>query len=174
MQEIEVKILGINREEIEAKLKDAGASISFDGEMLAMFFDTEDRTITARGDLLRLRKEGAKPVLTYKKFVGKTEAKIMEEFETVVSSVEEMVNIFSMLGLKVTEHTRKYRIQYDLGSSHVVIDDYQDELEAIPPFIEIEAPDMKSLYDTVALLGYQPADCLSWNTYDLVKYYLKV
>ena len=171
MQEIEVKILEIDREEIEHRLTTAGASMSFNGEMLAIFFDSPDKAIAGKRDLLRLRKEGDKPVLTYKKFVGKGEAKIMEEYETTVSSIENTTQILAMLGYSPTRRTRKFRTQYDLGKTHVVIDDYQDNLSAIPPFIEIEAPDMASLYSAVEILGYQASDCKNWNTFDLMKHY---
>ena len=170
-QEIEVKILEINRSSIVEKLLKLEAKKSFDGEMLALFYDREDDNIHKMGDVLRLRKEGDTTVLTYKKFVSQEGAKIMEEYETRVGDVEQMRTILDLLDFKVKKKTRKFRTQYDLGDTHVVIDDYQDELAAIPVFIEIEAPNMDRLEEVVRLLGYTKEDCLSWNTYQLMKHY---
>lgn len=171
LQEIEVKILEIDPDSIVKRLMELGAKKSFDGEMLALFFDKENDDIQKTGDVLRLRKEGDVTVLTYKKFVSQDGAKIMEEYETRVGDVDQMRTILDLLDFKVKKKTRKFRTQYELGDTHIVIDDYQDELAAIPVFIEVEAPNMERLQEVVQLLGYSTKDCLSWNTYHLMKHY---
>lgn len=171
LQEIEVKILEIDRASVVNRLSQLQAKKSFDGEMLALFYDKEEENIQKKGDVLRLRKEGATTVLTYKKFVSEEGAKIMEEYETEIGDVDQMRTILNLLDLKVKKKTRKFRTQYDLGDTHVVIDDYQDELAAIPEFIEIEAPNMERLEEVVQLLGYTKEDYLSWNTYHLMQHY---
>ncbi|MEM9984178.1 MAG: CYTH domain-containing protein, partial [Bacteroidota bacterium] len=67
MEEIEVKILEIDRAQVEQRLKALGATLSFDGEMIALFFDFADRRIKSAGSVLRLRKEGDRSVLTHKR-----------------------------------------------------------------------------------------------------------
>ncbi|MEM8892205.1 MAG: class IV adenylate cyclase [Bacteroidota bacterium] len=171
MKEIEVKILEIDRKALVSRLEELGAEKSFDGEMLALFFDTEEGNIYKSGDVLRLRKEGEETVLTYKKFISQEEAKIMEEFETSIGDIVQMRAILDLLNFKVTKKTRKFRTQYELGDTHVVIDNYQDELEAIPEFMEIEAPGMERISEVLELLGYSVEDCKSWHTYDLIKHY---
>ena len=171
MKEIEVKILEIDRNALVSRLEELGAQKSFDGEMLALFFDTEEGEIYKSGDVLRLRKEGEETVLTYKKFISQGEAKIMEEFETSIGDIVQMRAILDLLNFKVTKKTRKFRTQYELGDAHVVIDNYQDELEAIPEFMEIEAPGMERIAEVLELLGYSVEECKSWHTYDLIKHY---
>ncbi|MCI4667581.1 MAG: class IV adenylate cyclase [Bacteroidia bacterium] len=172
-QEIEVKILEIDRDQVEKRLLELGGVVSFDGEMTAWFFDTPDRQIKDRGDVLRLRKEGENSVLTYKKHISMGEAKVMEETETLVDDPEKMSEILMAAGFEVIKHTRKFRKEYALHEAHVVIDNYQDELGPIPEFIEVEAENMEVLKRVVEGLGFGMDQCLNWSTRELVKHYLK-
>lgn len=171
MQEIEVKILDIDRAKIESKLVQLGAVKSFDGEMHAIFYDFSDKAIKSAGNVLRLRKEGERVLLTFKEHVTQEGVKIMEEHESAVENMTEIQEILNSLGLHKTKETRKIRTQYDLGDTHVVIDNYLDRLEAIPVFLEIEAPTVTRLYEVVEQLGYTKESCKGWNTFDLVQYY---
>ncbi len=67
MQEIEVKILEIDRKKIEKTLTDLGAEKIFDGGIQTIFFDFEDGRIVKAKDVLRLRKEEDKVELTLQK-----------------------------------------------------------------------------------------------------------
>ncbi|RMG65195.1 MAG: CYTH domain-containing protein [Bacteroidetes bacterium] len=169
--EIEVKILEIDRTALEQRLEALGATRSFDGEMLAQFYDWPGRGLTQAGQVLRLRREGDVVQFTFKEHISREGAKAMEEYETTVEDPAVVQKILRVLGLEAIKETRKFRTQYELGDAHVVIDDYQGELAAIPPFLEIEAPRLDRLYEVVALLGYQTTDCLNWSTYELVQHY---
>ena len=171
MHEIEVKILEIDPGEIEKKILQNGGSKHFEGELHAIFFDFEEGSIGAKGDVLRLRKEGNETVLAYKKHVSKGEAKIMEEYETKISDFSTLRIILKQLGLEGVKQTRKFRTEYLLGQSSLVIDDYQDALSHIPVFLEIESPDLSQLRQIATILGYSEQDCKSWNTYDLIVHY---
>lgn len=171
MQEIEAKILEVDQSTLESRLKALGAHVSFDGEMHAWFFDWPDGRISEAGSVLRLRKEGADTVLTHKRPLPQTGAKVMEETETQVADFEAMRQILAGSGLVVVKETHKFRRQYDLVDSHVVIDDYRGRLAHIPIFAEIEAPSVTRLNEIVAELGYAPDQALSWSTYDLVQHY---
>lgn len=172
MEEIEVKILEIDRTSVERKLREMGGEVSFDGEMSAVFFDFADRRISRSGGVLRLRREGLITLLTHKSPLPSQQAKVMHETQTEVSDFEAMREILLTMGLEVIKSTRKHRIQYDLQGGHVVIDDYKEELASIPIFLEIEAPSLDQLHRLIHRLGYKPEDTNRWNTYDLVRYYL--
>jgi adenylate cyclase class 2 len=172
MQEIEVKILGIKPEAIRQKLNALGAHHHFSGELHALFFDYPDARIKEKGDVLRLRKEGDEIILAYKKQVSKEGTKIMEEHETAISNFEEIQEILAYLGVKAVKSNRKFREEYVLKNSKIVIDDYKDDMGHIPPFIEIESPSEGELYELAALLGFRREDCKSWDTRDLVHYYV--
>ncbi|RMG31431.1 MAG: class IV adenylate cyclase [Bacteroidetes bacterium] len=173
MQEIEVKILEIDRDEIEKKLLALGAEKYFEGEMRAVYYDAADGHIHQQGDALRLRKEGSKTVLTYKRAISRQGAKIMEECETEVASMENMQQILSLLGFKPLKETRKFRTSYLLEGCSVVIDEYTGALAHIPPFIEVEATELGRMQAVVKRLGYTPEACKSWSTYELVQHYQK-
>lgn len=171
MKEIEVKILEVNKAAIQKRLKELGAEKHFEGEMHALFFDDEPRSLTNQGEVLRIRKEGEEIVLAFKAPISSGEAKIMEELEITVSDLGIAREILQRLGYEVHKETRKIRTEYYLRGVQVVIDEYLDQLACIPPFIEVEAPDLPQLHAVVALLGYTPADCSDWNTFDLVRHY---
>ncbi len=171
MQEIEVKILDIQPESIRQKLSSLGAKPHFSGELHALFFDYPDGRIKAKGDVLRLRKEGEEMVLAYKKRVSKEGTKIMEEHESAISNFDEIQQILAHLDVRPVAGNRKFREEYVLKNSKIVIDDYQDEMAHIPPFIEIESPSEAELYEIAVLMGFRREDCKSWDTRDLARHY---
>jgi len=171
MKELEAKILEVDRSKLEKLLLEMGASKSFDGEMIARFYDFPDGSIKSKGGVLRLRKEGDTTVLTHKKNLSREGAKIMEETETSVDDFGQMEKILLAVGLVPQTSTRKFRTQYDYQGWHAVFDDYQDELGHIPEFIEIEAPDIHTLHKVALQLGFEKESLLSWSTYELVKHY---
>jgi len=171
MQEIEVKILEIDRVAVEQHLRSLGATISFDGEMHALFFDDAAGKFTRQGDVLRLRKEGESIVLAYKKHLSREGAKVMEETEVTVDHFERMRHILTALGLSPIKETQKHRREFQLGEAHVAIDDYQGALASIPVFMEIEAPSLEAVHGLMARLGLPPETANTWSTYELVVHY---
>ena len=173
MQEIEVKILNIDRRRIEERLLSLGAEKVFDGHVENLFFDFKNRALAEAKNLIRLRKEDDKTVLTFKKFLGNEAAKTVEEYEVVVSDMENMKKILESLGLSVTENMHKHRVSYRLNHAHFDIDKYEREYGYIPEFLEIEAENTDTIRKCAKLLGFTIEDCLPWSTEDLVNYYKK-
>ncbi|HLN89632.1 MAG TPA: class IV adenylate cyclase [Candidatus Binatia bacterium] len=171
MEEIEVKILEVNRALIEKKLERLGAKKVFDGEVETLFFDFQDGSIIKQKNVLRLRKEQDKIELTYKKVHVTKTAKTAEEYSVEVSSIETVEKILKNLGLKVIERTQKHRISYILDIARFDFDRYSANYDYIPEFLEIEAKNTDSLYKYAELLGFKAKDCLPWSTTDLIKHY---
>jgi adenylate cyclase class 2 len=180
MEEIEVKILDIDREAVETRLKDAGARLVFDGEIDAMFFDFPNSSIAAARDLLRLRREGERVKLTYKGFVPeevrrvKSEGrnpKVRQEFETEVSDFQTTRTILECLGLHPVRTVTKHRMTYELPGVRFAIDRHTGDLAYIPEFVEIEVDDRETLEDNVRLVGYSLADCQPWGLPELIGHY---
>ena len=171
MQEIEVKILEIDVSAVEQRLSELGAQKEFDHELRAIFYDFPDGRIIQNKELIRLRKEGPKTVLTHKRSIPSGTVKIMEETETEVADFELMDRILQNMGLLRTKETRKTRAQFQFRNVHIVIDNYLGELADIPPFLEIEASNQTELEEMVEILGFRQEHCRNWNTYDLVKHY---
>jgi adenylate cyclase class 2 len=171
MKEIEVKVLEIDRKKVEETLRNLGAEKILDSNIQTIFFDFEDGRIVKAKDVLRLRKEGRKVELTYKKVHATQTAKEAEEYSVDVSSLEEMRKILENLGLFETENMLKHRISYKLDKVRFDIDRYLEDYSFVPEFMEIEAESTDLINHYTGLLGFSQKDCLPWSTYDVVKYY---
>ena len=172
MKEVEVKIIEIDREKVEAGLRSLGATRTFDGDQVTVFFDFPGNSIAAAKNLLRLRKTGDKTLLTFKKFVESGPAKVRDEYEVVVSDFDSMRLILESLGLSPTKRMEKHRTSYTLKSGvEVDIDKYAGEYSHIPELLEIEGKDVETVHLHAKLLGFQPVECKSWTTFDLIDHY---
>ena len=171
MQETEVKILDINRADVEARLAALGAERTFDGTLRAQLFDFEDGHLAKSGNLLRLRSEGDRIVLTYKGPVDDRQAKVRQEIEVTVSDFDNCRDILAKLGLAPVLETRKRRTTYRLQAAQIVIDKYAGVYAHIPELLEIEAPDLESIYAVVQKLGFRPDDCKPWGLGRIVQHY---
>jgi len=169
MQEIEVKILEINKTAIEEKLLRLGAEKIFDGSVVAAYYDFGNNALTKKKKTLRLRKKGQFAELTLKEHVSKGKAKIMNEYEIPVTDYAGMKRILEGIGLQEHSSILKTRTSYQLGQVHFDIDTLPD----IPTFVEVEAPDMNSLEYHVKLLGYSMKDAKPWSGKDVLEYYEK-
>lgn len=172
MQEIEAKILDIDRGAIESRLRELGAQLEFDLEFFAIYYDSPDQSLSRSQQTLRLRKEGSQVSLTYKQKTA-PESNILsrEEIETLVSDFEATRSILDRLGYRIRKQMRKTRAQYALGESHIVIDDYLDEHAYIPVFIEIEGPSQEAVEACAVELGYSKGDLRALTAGDLIHYY---
>jgi adenylate cyclase class 2 len=172
MKEVEVKIIGIDRNTVEAKLRSLGASKTFEGDEETVFFDFPANPITNAKNLLRLRKIGDRTILTFKKFVENETAKIRDEYEVLVSGFDPMRLILESLGLSAILRMEKHRTSYALKSGvKVDLDKYAGEFSHIPDLMEIEGEDVATIRSHARLLGFQPEDAKSWTTFDLIDYY---
>jgi len=173
MEEVEVKILGVDRKEIEKKLISLGAKKVFDGEVNDLIFDFQDASIIKAGNLLRLREIGSKSTLTFKKTLDEKDAKKCEELEVEIFDFDKMKLIFEYLDLGVCGCLKKYRTSYMLDGVHFEFDKYKGEYNLIPEFLEIEAKDVEIIYKFVELFGLRREDCRAWTTFDVIDYYKK-
>ncbi|UCG78783.1 MAG: class IV adenylate cyclase [Nitrospirota bacterium] len=171
MNEVEVKILEIDRDAVVSRLEELGAEKVFDDEMYAVYLDYDDERLKRYGDLLRLRKEGSRVMLTFKKHVSDTPAKVREEYETPVADFGTTRDLFRRLGFIEWLVVRKRRVSYELDGTHYDIDRYLDDFGHIPEFLEIDARDMESLSKGIELLGFSGEDCKPWTFVDLAMHY---
>lgn len=169
MKEIEVKILGVDKEEVIKKLKDLGVDEVFDGEIKTSYFDSDDGWLKREGKVLRLREKGEELKFTIKKGISKEEAKIMEEFEVGLDEFEPVKNILNGLGLKEIQKIIKHRISYVLDDMHFEIDSHP----GIPTFLEIEGPSIEKVKEYVEKLGFTMEDTKPWSVWDVLEYYVK-
>ncbi len=170
MKEIEVKILEINVEEVEEKLKKMGAEKVFEGEVISIYFDFSDKLLEKEDKILRLRQKEDKVILTYKELISQDEAKIMDEYELKVNDFSSMKRIFKSIGLFPLYEFKKKRTTYELNQIHFEIDKYHD----VPAFLEIEAPDLDTIDKMVSELGFSKEKVNSYSIKDVLKYYDKI
>ncbi len=149
MQEIEIKILGIDPQEISQKLIDIGAHKEFSGLIKTKYYD-KNHTIRDNGDLLRVREfEGSHTEVTYKTNKRtEDDYKIYDEFELASPEFDEACSFFEALGYSQSCYFEKRRTVFSLPEAEIVIDEYPQ----IAPFIEIEAPDPKIIEDLIEKL----------------------
>lgn len=167
MKEIEVKILEINRNEVERKLRVLGAKKVFDGPVDVRMYDTPDRTLKKKGVLLRLRKKGDEGELTVKTHFHRTlRAKMSSEYETRCDFVV-MQTVLSALGYVESFRMKKRRVEYTQG--HVRFE--LDKIAGIPWFLEIEAPSEPQLTAWITKLGFTQSDAKNWWWYEVLEYY---
>ena len=171
MKEIEVKVLNVDKQKIEEKLSLLRARKIFEDQIITYFFDFEDDRIVKAKNVLRLRKEGKKSVLTFKKVLSKESAKVAEEYEVEVSSIMKMEAILELLGLFVIGKIQKHRTSYELDDLRFDIDKLENEFAYVPEYLEIEGKNIGLIQKHAALLGYKPEDCLPWTTNEVIDYY---
>jgi len=172
MEEVEVKIIAIDRGKVETKLKSLGALRTFEGDVETVFFDFPGEPITKANNLLRLRKKGDKSELTFKKFVPNRNAKVREEYEVLVSDFDTTQRLLDSIGLKPFQQMKKHRTSFALKDGVTVdLDKYTGEFSHIPELMELEAKDIATLHSHLQMLGFSPEDAKPWTTFELVKYY---
>lgn len=171
MKEIEIKVLDIDRSAIEERLKVLCAKKIFDDKIHALYYDSSDNAVRRRGCVLRLRKEGGRSILTLKKDIDSAEAKIREEHEIEVSDFNGTRYLLEALGLDVWLELKKRRTSYVLEGVHFEIDSYYDAFAYIPQFMEIEGPDIETIYAYAGLLGFTKKDCKPWDIMQVAEYY---
>jgi len=167
LKEIEVKVLEINVEKTEKKLKEIGAEKVFSGELINSYFDFPDKRLEKEEKILRLRKKGDRVILTYKKMINREKAKVMDEYEFEVQDFELLKKFFKEIGLLPIYEFKKHRTTYELNKIHFEIDKYPD----IPAFLEIEAPDLKTISEMVSKLGFSPDEANSYSIKEVLEYY---
>jgi adenylate cyclase class 2 len=170
LREIEVKILEVDVKETEEKLRKIGAQKIFEGELLTLYFDFEDRRLEREGKVLRLRKKEDAVILTYKKVLSQDKAKIMEEYELLVNSPELMQKIFKGLGVLPLYELRKRRISYNLDKINFEIDKYPE----IPAFLEVEVSSLEELDGIISKLGFSREDAKPFSIKEVLQYYGKI
>ncbi len=163
MEEIEVKILEVDRDKIISRLNECGAQKIFEGTLHSIYLET------SKGKVLRLRRKGDKTILTLKVKKEDAEFKVNTEYEIEVDNFEETRRIFRHLGYTEKREDNKKRISYVLKNSVVEI----DEFPGIPPFLEIESESKEEIKKIVALLGFSFSQTTPWSGKEVVEYYHK-
>ncbi len=169
MEEIEVKFLNINVDELTKKLASLGATKQFDKQYRRKVFDYPDLRLNADNAWVRIRDEGDKITLSYKKRVnttshdGSSNDGGMEEIELEVSDFDKMALLFEKIGLALKFYEENRRIRYTFDDIEFDIDFWP----GLEPYLEIEAPTWDKIDHAIQLLGLNPDDKKVFSTYQI-------
>ena len=138
--ETEVKFRVDDLAGMSRRLEAAGFTMqtprSFESNVL---YDTLDRRMRARTEILRIRSYAGRWTLTHKRLPdsgpGEDTHKHRIETETHVSDGEALCAVFRSLGLTPAFHYEKWRTEWEDGTGHCVVDE-----TPIGNFAELEGP----------------------------------
>jgi len=166
-KELEVKVLNIDKKEIEENLIAIGAQLLKKEYQVNTIFDTEDRIIKGRNEgYLRIREskeqvtDKTEYIFTLKKNIGKEGLRENIEIETKVDNKEALVNILEFLGYNVKHRGTKERITYRYDNIIFDIDTW-DEATYPYPYLEIEVENREDLERATELLKLNREDITS-------------
>jgi adenylate cyclase class 2 len=129
---------------------------SFESNVL---YDTPDRQMRARTEILRIRSYAGRWTLTHKRLPdsgpGEDTHKHRIETETEVSDGEALAAVFGSLGLVAAFRYEKWRSEWEDGEGHCVVDE-----TPIGDFAELEGTD-EWIDRTAKLLGIDPAQYIT-------------
>jgi len=158
--ETEIKIRVADVAGFAAHLKAAGFALKTPREFESnVLYDTADRKMRARTEILRIRHYCGKWTVTHKRLPdvgpGEDRHKHRIETETEVEDGDALAEIFLSLGLVAAFRYEKWRTEWTDGSGHCVIDETPignfAELEGTPEWID----------DAAARLGVNRAEYMT-------------
>jgi len=143
--ETEIKFRVTDRTAVEARL----AAIGFHLETPSTFesntlYDTPQRLLRTRRELVRIRKYGERWVLTHKRVpddgIGEDRHKHRVETETEIADGPALAEVFRSLGLEPVFCYEKWRAEWADSEGHCVVDETPigifAELEGAPAWID--------------------------------------
>ena len=142
--EYEVRVLEIDKEKIIQKLEQLGATKIADYNYKRRIYNFNPPTYQK---WIRLRTDGKRTTLTIKKLEN-LEIDGTKEMEIEVSDFEETNLMLNELGYVSHSYQENNRTRFILNDVEIDIDSWP----YIPPYLEIEGKDKRSVVDTLELL----------------------
>jgi adenylate cyclase class 2 len=161
--EIEIKFRVQDVAKLEARLAEIGAHLqtgrTFESNTL---YDTPERTLRGRTEILRIREYGGRWTLTHKRLpdVVDPDARYKHRIETETSLADgnALAEVFTHLGFGPVFRYEKYRTEWELGGGHIVVDETPigvwAELEGDPAWIDRLTRDLPVADELTTTLSY--------------------
>jgi adenylate cyclase class 2 len=138
--ETEIKFRVADSAALEAKLLANGFHLdtprSFESNTL---YDTADRQLRAKRELVRIRNYAGQWLLTHKRVpdsgIGEDRHKHRVETETILSDGEALAQVFQSIGYEPVFVYEKYRSEYSDATGHCVLDE-----TPLGVYAELEGP----------------------------------
>ena len=158
--EIEAKIVNIDKGDLEKKLIEIGAIKIEDVFFRSISFDFAGYPLDKEASWIRLRDDGKKVTLAYKKRLGATNVhgkdSGMEEIEIIVGNYEDTAEILKKIGMIEKFSQEKKRTTWKKGNITFDIDTWP----SLKPYLEIEAESWQEIDKAIIELGYKLEDKL--------------
>lgn len=158
VKELEVKVLNVDLDEMEQKLKSLGAILTSKEEQLNRLIDSKDNFIQKNLDsYIRIREtksllnKDIKITLTLKKNISREGIRENIEINTDIMDIDSMLEILGHLGYNVIQEGFKKRTSYTLGNVRFDLDIW-DKNTYPYPYMEIEVNDEEELKEMIKLL----------------------
>lgn len=155
--EIELKFAVADIRRFRATVESLGPALitprTFEANTL---YDTPERDLRSRRQVLRLRDYAGRSVVTHKR-VASTDAdaryKVRIETESLIEDPSALAEIFAQLGYKPVFRYEKFRTEWDAGEGHIFLDE-----TPIGTYAELEGPPswIESMREQ---LGVRPEQC---------------
>lgn len=146
MLEVELKSVVDDIARRRRVIEEAGGVLTYAGRLLDRRYDTRDRALAARDEVLRVRiYRGGGTIQAELDWKGPTRReggyKLREELATQVAEPDELVTMLARLGFVVTVAIDREIAQYDLGGAMIRFERYPRlddlvEVEGSPETIE--------------------------------------
>jgi adenylate cyclase class 2 len=167
--ELEAKFLDINPDKVRHLLKENGATlVHAERLMRRKNFDYPDRRLYKIGGWIRVRDEGDKTTLSYKRTFNDT-LEGTKEISIVVDDFDTVSDLLSAIGLEQKSYQETKRERWDFNGVEVTIDTWP----WIPTFVELEGQtekQLKEVADKLSLIwatgmhgGVAPVYCKYYN-----------
>lgn len=156
MEEIEIKFLDVNVDELLSNLGKLGAVKVGDFFYKRVHFDYPDHRLGKSGAHIRIRDEGERVTLTHKKvkdFTTReqiTKDAVILENEVVVSDFNKTCELMIELGLIQEDYQENKRTRYLLEDVEVDIDSWP----LIPTYVELEGKSLEQVEKVATMLGF--------------------
>jgi adenylate cyclase class 2 len=151
--EREIKLRFTNRDDARAAIVALGATLVRERRLQSdALFDTEDRQLSQRLAVLRIRRDGDRSFITFKNPLPHRTMKLREEIETTVGDATVQARILQELGFRVWFRYEKYREEFTLDGVLAAIDE-----TPVGTFVELEGTD-QGITAAALALGRGPAD----------------
>lgn len=162
--EIEATFLEINKDELRAKLRAAGAKlVQPEILMRRIVFDISKHAFA------RVRDEGNRIVLTYKNHHNNTLTGT-EEINVEVSDYDDTIAILKASGLHAKSDEDSYRESWELDGVEIDIDTWP----WIPSYVEIEGATPTAVEAISAKLGFNMQNAIIGSVDEVYKLYYDV
>lgn len=174
-REIEVKLLDIDVEEFEDKIKKIGGKFVKEENQTNITVNSTGHKIYKKKGYLRIRisesSDVEKKFFTFKENVSDFKVRDNIEHTTEITSVDDLINILKCLGYDIYHKGFKHRKKYSYKKFIIDIDTWDKDTYP-KPYVEIEAPSMEDIYHLVDILEI-PRDKVSTMSIDELRKSLK-